>query len=353
MKRKHEYSMKIRLGRGGQDSPGNKQDYHVNNRIRFVRTVILSLLLLLIPFVGIMTFNVFADAADNPYPEVQTYIKDVSEKNDIDVIDNGDEPNVLTRVMSMVTGDFSEQTDLQATDYSMFIKYTFVNANAVDDEFSIYDKSGKFDEALVAQTTGSSIFYDTDTEYYATFVSPNVLNDSGKVIDWCIAYQNNNAQIIDTAWYDEKSGMAYVPKSVFTDDIDEVQIQLIIPFEATTNNEETVVDVNINNAIDDNNIASTEIVNAYNMDTSVVVPVVTEDKDKFSASDFDVYVNGESTPLVSDNYTYDANTGEIAISGSPTSILSLDVTVKSQTPSSPNSRASNVNWGDTKGTASA
>ena len=215
----------------------------------------------------------------------------------------------------------------------MRVKYTLVDATSVEkDGFSFDNDAKTVFESLLGQMISVAPLYDTEGDYYISFVSPSVLNDTDKVIDYDIAFDNNNGEIIDGAFYDSLSGIAYIPKTAVSTNLydDGVQIQLALEHNTNEAVDNIPVDITVNNFVNDNNVQSISSLEVNELDSEISVPLIgSATASLYEVTDFDVYLNDSPNRLSVLEFGYDANSGTLSIPGSPTTTLSVRIDVNS------------------------
>ena len=183
----------------------------------------------------------------------------------------------------------------------------------------------------IAQLRTYVIVYDLnpDNEYYVAYSNTMIKDPSYTVQDLTVAYNNTNGETIDECIYDEKTGLLYIPKNLYKDkDGKDILMYLQIQFmqvfhQIGRGNVDSTTDGMTSEvhsiSVDEEQIElSSSEQKIFSMQTDITV-----DKG-MDPDNLNVIVNG--IPIDEGAYSYDPDTGELTVEGSPASITSVEVT---------------------------
>ena len=146
---------------------------------------------------------------------------------------------------------------------------------------------------------------DDNSDYYVASIDTMHKDSESKVTDVCFARNNMNGEVVDGCIYDNKTGLAYIPKKLYFNEdktkfvLDDIQVQLLQLIDP--NELESTVDVVTES--DDKVTANESTVDFFD-DT-----VTLQTQKDMNAKNLVVAVNG--IPVDEDRFDYDKTTGEI------------------------------------------
>ena len=202
---------------------------------------------------------------------------------------------------------------------AIVLKQTFLDQNVLNGRSSISELMFADDarEVVIGQMDTIIPMYDvnSNSDYYVGYVDTMHNDSRSYVLDYEFAFNNLDGEVLSGCHYDYDTGIAYVPKSYFFDDdnnvlLDKVQIQLGQAIDYNSNYVESVI-------LDSE---STDVfVDSFDIFTGSCQFYVESGLDQ---EHMNVYVNG--APSVFD-YSYDSSSGLLTINGSSALISSVRV----------------------------
>ena len=226
--------------------------------------------------------------------------------------------------------------DLVAQDKILLIKYTLANAAAIDPDETIDSLwSGPIEEIedkAYGQYSANAMIYKASgiDGYYIAFIDATTENGavSGTpAIDWCVAWNDGTGHVVDGAFYDETSGIVYIPCDAFDESEVGIQIQLLkaIDLEDTMEN----VHVSVFNTRDDFVPAIEE--GTFELDSiepSLEIPVAAQGyENAIAKEDLELFVNDLYLPLTDENSSYNADTGILTVTVNGMGVTDVEVKV--------------------------
>lgn len=205
------------------------------------------------------------------------------------------------------------------------------NGGLEDENFDVFDK-------FIGQTDSISPLYNfsDDSEYYVAYANTLIKDNQYKVQDFVFAIQDNNGKVVSGCIYDSKTGLAYIPKSLFLDTSEEfkdqnlelllhIQVQFMQVLKSNSSDEIDVISsVYVSDIDEKNRSVQIEKVshNPFSLETVVNVERGMEE------NSFDVIINGVLAG--SETYRYNAENGELTIYLSSASIISVSIEKKQE-----------------------
>ena len=225
---------------------------------------------------------------------------------------------------------------LTQKDNSLLVKYTLVDASAVSPDETIDSLwSGSVEEMAAkayGQYSANAALYEIDgiDDYYVAFVdatSENGAASSSKALDWCVAWNDGDGHVVDGAYYDPDSGIAYIPKADFDAATPGVQIQLMKPIDLNDTAEK--VHVSIFNARDGFAAAMEEgEIELDSIEPALEIPVASpENAASITKDDLELFANDLYVALTDDNSAYDPTTGVLTVNINGMGVTDVEVKV--------------------------
>ena len=265
----------------------------------------------------------------------------VSEKEVNQVSDNIDESSMSDPVVAayLIKNVDNKYANVDKIDLANIIriKQTLVQASdqtkgmTLDALHSSSANFNKFASSMMGQVETNAAVYNVDdnSKYYVAYVNTMQNDASASVLDYEIANNNLNGEVLKGAIYDKNTGIAYIPKDLYNvsdtkRQIFKVQIQFLQSISADGGNASSSSSVATQSNNDDIKIGdkTTNIYQKQSVQTDKNL-----DPDKLVVS-----VNG--IPVTDDMYKYDSKTGKVVINGSPASVGSVTINGKDQSAAS-------------------
>ncbi|MCR5099156.1 MAG: hypothetical protein K6B14_09435 [Lachnospiraceae bacterium] len=212
----------------------------------------------------------------------------------------------------------------------IWVKQTLVDGSTFDGlSLSELYRDIETSMSLIAMYDDAMYVYNTDDESSYYIAMPDTMHDDmeSEVTDVIFAKNNLNGEVLDGCIYDGTTGLAYIPKSLFSEgQYLEVQMQLLQKCQTATPT--TTLNIAVHNENINEEIAGMSEMETDALDVETVIPLALDEdaREEVKPSDITVMLNGEETET--DAYTYDAETGEITIPTSPTNLESVEIHVE-------------------------
>ena len=214
---------------------------------------------------------------------------------------------------------------------SLYVKHLIAEASGFKGEKTIDELYNEQEDALIWMNDMPIALYDIDdnSDYYVAYADTMHEDNSSYVADYCFSRTNLWGQVISDAIYDEKTGLAYIPKK-YTDENKNgagqlnIQIELLQIVESSNPTATFNVKVEKDEAID-GNFASEGEVTVESVTTEFGIRVALDDKAKENINQdyFKVNVNGKETT----DWKYYEKEGIIVISVLPSTIQDVDISI--------------------------
>lgn len=219
---------------------------------------------------------------------------------------------------------------------AIVVKNTMADASTIgegDGFAEVYASEESISSTLLGQFESVAQLYDpgNESDYYVAFVDTVGMSGTARVIDWQAAEFNIMGELIDGVVYDDETGIAYVPKSLYTDDPAHiVQLQLLCAYDFDAS--PSLVDVRIQNDNGDvTAVSQAASVEVEPMDVTMNIPVATpETASAIDVSEIEVYLNGSEYPMDpagGEDMSYDGATGVLTIAANASTVASVDVKI--------------------------
>ncbi|MBR0384087.1 MAG: leucine-rich repeat protein, partial [Eubacteriaceae bacterium] len=223
------------------------------------------------------------------------------------------------------------KTDKAELKNLVLVKQTLFDGSKLkeDENLNIMnDAYNRFDTILGQFLIDIPVFNLSDeSEYYVAYINTMQDDTNASVRDFEFAKNNDLGEVLDGCIYDQNTGIAYIPKSLFTKDKDNnqilepVQIQLM---QVISNNNSKIEDISLKTCAasqEGNDETHTTDSNALSKIYDDTVTV--QSKPGLDPNNIIVYVNGYvSSPA---DYEYNKETGQVTVSGSPTIVGNVTV----------------------------
>lgn len=277
------------------------------------------------------TTKAYADESDGTRnAPIGDYIVDNLDQN---LAPKKEDSGFLSMLRSLV-GMNREALDLAGK--AIVVKNTMADASAIgegDGFAEVYASEESISSTLLGQFESVAQLYDpgNESDYFVAFVDTVGMSGTARVIDWQAAEFNIMGELIDGVVYDDETGIAYVPKSLYADDPAHiVQLQLLCAYDF--NASPSLVDVRIQNDNGDvTAVSQAASVEVEPMDVTMNIPVATpETASAIDMSEIEVYLNGSEDPMDpagGENMSYDGATGVLTIAANASTVASVDVKI--------------------------
>ena len=218
---------------------------------------------------------------------------------------------------------------------TLLVKYTLVDSTAIASDETIDSLwTGSVDDMeakIYGQYSANAALYRIagNNDYYAAFVDATQINSStstGKIQDWCVAYNDGKGRVIEDAFYDVESGVAYIPVRAFEANEPGAQIQLMKPIDLEDTTETVHVSVYNNRpgfeAADDSNISVDSI------EPELTIPVADPAAaNQISRDNIELFANDLYVNLSDDNSSYDPESGYLTVCLNSMGITDVEVKI--------------------------
>lgn len=277
------------------------------------------------------TTKAYADESDGTRnAPIGDYIVDNLDQN---LAPKKEDSGLLSLLRSLVGMD---REALELAGKVIVVKNTMADASAIgegDGFAEVYTSEESISSTLLGQFESVAQLYDpgSESDYYVAFVDTVGMSGTARVIDWQAAEFNIMGELIDGVVYDDQTGIAYVPKSLYADDPAHiVQLQLLCAYDFDASR--SLVDVRIQNDNGDvTAVAQAASVEVEPMDVTMDIPVATpETAGTIDVSEIEVYLNGSEDPMDpagGENISYDGKTGVLTIAANASTVASVDVKI--------------------------
>lgn len=198
---------------------------------------------------------------------------------------------------------------------------------------SLYER-GDTGDVFITQIAGETALYNTDdsSKYYVAYTNTMLKDKSAKVLDVAFAKNNNDGEVVDGCIYDNKTGIVYIPKSLY-DVKDEKTHESKIAYEN--------IQVQFLQAI----TQKTADINSYyeysqsspnkalriGSDTTHSLNLESKVQTEAGLSKKDILVSVNGLPLMDDNYDYNSSTGVVTLNSSSLGIQNISVNITKDT----------------------
>ena len=235
-----------------------------------------------------------------------------------------------------VPASVSGTPSMEQQNKSLLVKYTLVDADAVSPDETINSLWAGSKEDIMSKAYGqysaNAGIYEIEgvDDYYVSFVDATTSNDAAadnKVMDWCVAWNDGDGHVIEGAFFDPETGIAYIPKDKFNEATVGVQIQLMKPIRLGETNEK--VHVAIFNGRDGFDAAMAEgEVELDSIEPAIEIPVASAaSAASITKDDLEVFANDLYVDLTDENSSYDPTTGVLTVNVNGMGVSDVEVKV--------------------------
>lgn len=224
----------------------------------------------------------------------------------------------------------------QDSGHTLYVKSTLFDAPAAGSDRTLDAIYAREDwiSIIAGQYASSADLLDPgpDSGFYVALAAPSSLNGTGTATDHVFALMTNEGEVLDGCRFDAESGIAYVPKSFYQQEGQDIpfacQLQLLIPA-TLEDSEPCLTDVSISSADPRVKTMGDATISSSAFDVTTTIPVATpETAAHLALSDIHVRLNGsdeEMELIEGKNAAWHATTGMLEISASPQTVLRADV----------------------------
>ena len=204
---------------------------------------------------------------------------------------------------------------------AIYIKQSLFDGSLVDESDTLDSIMGGIDQGeteqymkFVTNLSGVAAVYDADAEsdYYVAYANTMQQDKDTSVRDWVFAAYNENGMVLEDCIFDPDTGLAYLSKELFTDEIMTVQVQFMQVLGVEASDAESVIESDVYNTVNNLIDAETTVQAEAGLDPDNLV----------------VAVNG--VPMDSDFYQYNAETGVLSIAQPAAGIGTVSVTEQTE-----------------------
>lgn len=191
-------------------------------------------------------------------------------------------------------------------------------------------------QKFIAQLESHVVVYDLNasSDYYVAYANTMIKDSAYTVQDLCVAINNNDGIVIENGCvYDEETGLLYIPKDLYKSKDEKekdiflyLQIQFMQVFNHKSRKNDGSIPDGMTSGVNSISVDEEEEqieLSSYNQEIFAMQTDIQVDKG-MDPDNLNVLVNG--LPADKDAYTYDPETGDMTIQGSPASITSVEVT---------------------------
>ena len=285
---------------------------------------------------GTATIDVDFAKTNGTDAKTQVSEKEVNQAaNNIDESSMGD-PVVAAYLIKNVDKKYANVDKIDLANI-IRIKQTLVQASdqtkgmTLDALHSSDDNFNQFASVMMGQIDTNAAVYNVDdkSDYYVAYVNTMQNDASASVLDYEIANNNLNGEVLKGAIYDKNTGIAYIPKDLYNvsetkRQIFKVQIQLLQAISTDGGNASSTSSVATQSNGDD--------IQIDNKTTNIYQKQCVQTNKNLDPDKLVVSVNG--IPVTKDMYKYDAKTGQVVINGSPASVGSVTINGENQSAAS-------------------
>lgn len=223
--------------------------------------------------------------------------------------------------------------ELEQTKYSIRLKRLIAEKSKLPKECTIDTLWSKYANAFVSQYTEVVPLYTTsdNSEYYIADFSAQ--NGIGDIYDAAFVRgtDNKNPDIRRDIKFDKESGLAYIPKSYFTEQKDTLLTGQVM-YAGSVSNQDTKIDVTVKNPNTDSKEDHKILTgNTYDVTTSVPITDSLKIARGLSLEDLKVYLNDSETEYdlkEKEAAVYNKDIGELELGVSPATLKSVRVEIK-------------------------
>lgn len=226
--------------------------------------------------------------------------------------------------------------------HTLYLKNTLFDASAAGADQTLDGIYARDDwmNIIAGQYGTSADLLDpgADSDYYVAMAAASVQNSLAAPTDHIFAALNNEGEVIEGGIYDYETGLAYLPKTLYQRDGEDVpfacQLQLLMPTDLS-GPQTCLTDVSVDCKDFRVRAASGQTIESHAFDVTTTIPVADpETAGHLDLTDIHVRLNGSADELAlteGENAHWDATTGNLEIYASPQTVLRADVSTDAPT----------------------
>ena len=231
---------------------------------------------------------------------------------------------------------------LRDSGHTMTVKYTLADADVLAQDAtldSIWAHQQTALDTIVGQYESAVHLFDASDTYYAAFIDATKLTHGGTVYDTVFAVDNTSSTRIQGVIYDSGSGIAYIPKTLFTNQQGQeiafgMQAQQLVGIKLK-DGLQTQFQVRVTSDRKDvKPLAATQVIDVDSLENTVTIPLLDKAQaSKISLDDLVAYTDSNSQPYklsAQKGAYYDKNTGELTLALSPFAQPSITLKITSK-----------------------
>lgn len=229
---------------------------------------------------------------------------------------------------------------LRDSGHRMSVKYTLVDATKTSADAtldSVWNNPAQACSTIMGQFETVAQLYHGSADYFVAFLDNTKLNRAGLMSDCIFAKDDLSGTLIKDIIFDKDSGIAYIPKRLFTNDAGQeiafgMQSQLLLRVTPQQMTQTLVCARTVSRRADIAPIQPLQNLVVPAFDTTVTIPVVHPSQaSQINLSDLVVYLGDNSNPYVLDASSgafYDKKAGTLSLTLCPATQPSLTVEIK-------------------------
>ncbi|WP_028263616.1 VaFE repeat-containing surface-anchored protein [Atopobium fossor] len=240
------------------------------------------------------------------------------------------------------TGTTLNRPPLKDSGHTMTIKYTLADASVLAKDATldtIWSNAQTARDTIVGQYESIAHLFDASNDYYVAFIDATKLTRSGVVKDATFATDDTSGTLIHGVVFDKSAGIAYIPKSLFTNKKGQeiafgIQAQLLVGIELNSDLQTRFQARVTSKRVGIEPLKETQIITVDSLENTVTIPLVSKHQaEKISLADLVVYTDSNSSPYklsTQEGAFYDKNTGKLTLALSPFAQPSITVQITSK-----------------------
>lgn len=296
---------------------------------------------------GVFTFRA-GNTDVTVYAEfASTFSNDVAEEVD------GTADEVVTTdnyILSNLNASYvnpANATTLTSADV-LAVKYIAVDASKVPSDLTVSEfwYEDYYNSVLDFKDFSVDIFdVDPESEYYVAYANTLLNDEYASVSNWEIAYNSTDGVLLPDCFYDETTGLMYIPKHYTEENRNGTGVlNVVVEFMVLVNlqskniedgiQSEVKLQVNLGDDVDGTFVDDTVVVaDSFNDGMAVQLTEDPEALATVSEDDLSVRINSVDAEQGAD-YMYDAETGVLYLNADPMITDSVEVSVDTESPAS-------------------
>lgn len=228
------------------------------------------------------------------------------------------------------------------------VKYIAVDASKVPSDLTVSEfwYENYYDSVLDFKDFSVDIFdVDPESEYYVAYANTLLNDEYASVSNWEIAYNSTDGVLLPDCFYDETTGLMYIPKHYTEENRNGTGVlNVVVEFMVLVNlqskniedgmQSEVKLQVNLGDDVDGTFVDDTVVVaDSFNDGMAVQLTEDPEALATVSEDDLSVRINSVDAEQGAD-YMYDAETGVLYLNADPMITDSVEVSVDTESPAS-------------------